>query len=91
MREAFERMYRNDPVKLARGKYLRQDYDRRETQANWEVFQAAWPIIFAAGMERAAEICDAKSKQWDTAVNETAGYAAELCAGAIRAEIKGNG
>ncbi|QKS60880.1 hypothetical protein [Cupriavidus gilardii] len=43
----------------------------------------------AAGMERAAGICDQNSKQWDTPANGTAAYAAGRCAEAIRAEIKG--
>lgn len=88
MREAFERMYKNDPEKLARGKYLRQDYDRLQTQQSWEVFQAAWPIIFAAGMDRAAGICEErKTENWGLTEAE---HEAVECADAIRAELKGD-
>ncbi|USE79530.1 hypothetical protein NDR89_23345 [Cupriavidus gilardii] len=45
---------------------------------------------YAAGMERAAGICDQNSEQWDTPANGTAAYAAGRCADAIRAEIKGD-
>lgn len=80
MRVLFESMYRSGSEKLARGKYLRQDYDHTSTQANWELFQMAWPIIFAAGMERAAAICDAQAQEPECPERAT------YCAAAIRAE-----
>lgn len=67
----------------------------RPTPVNYTVFKAAWyaahKIGYAAGMERAAGICDLNSEQWDTAANGTAAYAAGRCADAIRAEIPKGG
>ena len=46
----------------------------------------AWKAAYAAGMERAAVICEAK---WATAPTGAVALAATRCADAIRAEIKG--
>ena len=98
MREAFEQIITNNPMVPSKDD---PEYDQWLFSKAWQAaYRAgqqsqgrrdAYNKGYAAGMERAAGICDLNSEQWDTAANGTAAYAAGRCADTIRAEIKGAG
>lgn len=91
MREAFEARFPMPPQCVWTGRgYAATGYNAWDAHAyckRWDGFVAG----YAAGMERAAGICDQNSEQWDTAANGTAAYAAGRCADTIRAEIPKEG
>ncbi|NSX05074.1 hypothetical protein [Cupriavidus gilardii] len=86
MRAIFEREHdcldlRRDPE---HGFYL-----DKLTQGYWEGFIFGWGNAYAAGMERAAGICDREVSALHEVVGSPA-YGSERCADAIRAEIPGD-
>lgn len=97
MREAFEAIFNQD----ASQKYPGGTYRSPIIQLAWEAFNAAYAAGqrsqgrrdaynkgYAAGMERAARICDREVSALHEVVGSPA-YGSERCADAIRAEIKG--